>query len=161
MSTSALSGTMDYLLARLPAVVTAVDPLGIVAEGYVNSAPPAPAPIVAVGTPHPEDASAAEQTRQYLALGSGIVEENFMIPCYIDVEIVGIDEQTNARRKACLIFDGVVDLIRSDLTLGGNLKRGRFAELGDIRLIATAGDVEAASGRRSILTFVVRARNAY
>ena len=163
MSTSALSGVMDYLLAQLPAVVAAVDVNGVVVEGYVRLgvAPPAPAPIVVVGAISPTSANAADETRQYVSLGTENVEESFSIPCYIDVEIVGIDEQTNARRKACLIFDGVVDLVRSDLTLGGNLKRGRVAQLSNIVLTATEGDVEAATGRRSILAFDVVCANFY
>lgn len=161
MSTSALSGSMDYLLAQFPAVVAAVDTNGIVSEGFPTFVPPPPAPILVVGMAHPLDATASEQTRQYLALGSGSVEEDFTIPCYIDTAISGIDEQSNARRKSLLVFDGVVDLIRSDLTLGGNLKRGRFAEITDILLIATRDEEEAATGRRSIVGFRVHCRNLY
>lgn len=161
MSTSALSGVFDYLLAQLPAVVNAVDANGVVVEGYCLNAPPAPAPIVSVGSQHPDDAQAASASRQYLALGAAHVEESFQIPCYIDVEVVGVNEQSTARRKACLIFDGVVDLVRSDLTLGGNLLRGRYAKLENIRLLATAGDLEAATGRRSILSFDVDCSNFY
>jgi hypothetical protein len=161
MSTSAVSGVMDYLLTQLPAVVHAVDTNGVVVEGYCNQAPPAPAPIVSVGTQHPDDATAGTGSRQYLALGAAHVEEDFVIPCYIDVEVEGIDEQSTARRKVCLIFDGVVDLVRSDLTLGGNLLRGRYAQLENIRLLATAGDLEAATGRRSILSFDLSCKNFY
>lgn len=162
MSTSALSGAFDYLVAHLPAVVTAVDPNGIVSEGWVATAPPPPAPIVVVGMPSPDNASAADETRQYLALGSGQVEESFDIPCYIDVYVAGITgAQGQARAIACLVFDGVVDLIRSDLTLGGVLKRGRVAQLTDIRLVATRDEEEAQAGRRSVLSFVVRCANFY
>ena len=34
--------------------------------------------------PHPDDATAADETRQYVSLGTGNVEEDFSIPCYID-----------------------------------------------------------------------------
>ena len=161
MSTSALSGSMDYLLSGLPAVVAAVDANGVVSEGFPTFVPPPPAPILVVGMAHPLDATAADETRQYMALGSGVVEEDFTIPCYIDVAISGIDEQTNARRKACLIFDGVVDFVRADLSLGGVLRRGRFAEITDILLIATRDEEEAATGRRSIIGFRVHCRNLY
>lgn len=160
MSTSALSGVIDYLVAQLTTIVAAYDPNGIVVEGWVDEAPPPPAPIVVVGMPSPDSALAADETRQYLALGSGNVEEAFDIPCYIDVYVGGTD-QSLARKAVCTVFDAVVDLVRSDLTLGGNLKRGRFAELTDIRLVGTRDVEEAQSGRRSVLSFVVRCRNFY
>lgn len=160
MSTSALSGVIDYLMAHLPAVVQAVDPNGIVVEGWISVVPPPPAPILVVGMVHPDDALTADQTRQYLALGAGNVEEDFTIPCYIDVGVGGF-EQAQARKVACAVFDGVVDLIRGDLTLGGLLHRGRFAELIDIQLVGTRDPEEAQAGRRSVLSFRLRARNFY
>lgn len=155
-----MSGTIDYLLAQLPAVVSAVDPNGIVVESWVTTIPPAPAPIVVVGAPHPDDATTADETRQYLTLGAGNVEETFKIPCYIDVSVGGTD-QSLARKPVLVIFDGVVDLIRADLTLGGNLKRGRFAQLTDIMLVGTRDVETATAGRRSTLSFSVVCANFY
>jgi len=161
MSTSALSGTLDYLLAQFATVVATVDTNGIVSEGFVVSAPPPPAPIVVVGMPHPDDALVANESRQYVTLGAGHVEETFTIPCYIDVFIIGINEQAAARKKACLIFDKIVDVVRSDLTLGGNLQRGRFAAIVDISLVGTRDEEEATHGRRAVLSFAIQAMNLY
>lgn len=160
MSTSAVAGVFAYLLAHLPAVVEAVDPNGVVVDGWVDVAPPAPAPILVIGAPHPEDATSMDQSRQYMALGASHVEEAFDVPCYIDVGVGGTD-QGAARAIALSVFDGVVDLVRSDLTLGGNLLRGRFAELSDIKLVGTRDLSEAQAGRRCVLSFVVRCRNFY
>lgn len=161
MTTSALSGVIDYLLTQFTTAVNTVDTNGIVSEGFVVTAPPPPAPIIVVGMPHPDDALVANETRQYVTLGAGHVEETFTIPCYIDVFVVGINEQATARKKACLIFDKIVDVVRADLTLGGNLTRGRYASISDISMIGTRDEDEATHGRRSVLSFNIHANNLY
>ena len=161
MSTSALSGVMDYLLAQFGTALHNVDPDGVIDEGIPTFVPPAPHPLLIVGMPHPEDATAADGLRNYFALGSGGFEEEFEVPCYIDVGVAGPLEQGTARRSALLVFDGCVDAIRADLTLGGLLKKGRWAEIPTSQLVATRDEQEATKGRRSILSFRVKCRNFY
>lgn len=160
MSTSAVSGTIDYLLTTFTTAAHTVDSQSVVVESWPSTIPKAGVPLVVVAAPHPDDATSADETRQYLALGSGSVEEAFDIPCYIDVGVGGLD-QSVARKKACLVFDAFVDAIRADLTLGGNLKRGRFAQLTDITLVGTRDPDEAQQGRRSVLSFRVKCANFY
>ena len=152
-----MSGVIDYLMAQLPAVMSAVDPDGLVQEGWWTTVT---ATMLMVGMENPETALTSDQTRQYLSLGSGRVEEHFLIPAYIDA-YVGGNDQSVPRKKVCQIFDGVVDLVRSDLTLGGNLKAGRFCQVTDVVLIGTRDVEEAKNGRRSVLSFKFDCNNVY
>lgn len=159
MSQGALSPVLDYLMAQLPAVVQAVDPNGMVYEGLVSSSSP-PDTVLVVGREEPENPQSADAARDYIELGTGRVNETINLFCYVDCFQGGVEDQSITRRRAALIFDGVVDLIRADLTLGGALKNGRWAELEAIRLLPSRPE-DVPAGRRTVLSFTVVAHNFY
>lgn len=158
---SAIGAAFTYLLAQLPAVIQAVDANGIIVDGPVAPAlPPPPTPMLFVGATDPQNGVATQGTRNYLELGGRKVNEEFFIPCYIDSS-VGDTNQAAARNIALAVYDGVVHLIASDLTLGGALLNGRWAEITDIQMVMTETEAEADDGRRCVITFKVHCLNHY
>jgi hypothetical protein len=155
---SAIAPVFTYLLAQLPPVVQAVDTTGVVFDGWAD----APADtVLVVGATAPGNQVAADETRTYLELGARKVNEEFFVPCFIGVQTGGTDLAI-PRATALAIFDGIVSLIASDMTLGGALLNGRWAEISDIGFtqepLAVTG---AMDGRQVVLSFRVHCRNYY
>lgn len=158
---SAIGPAFSYLLANLPAIVAAVDPNGVVVDGPIaTTIPPPPAPMLYVGATDPMNTTAETGAHLYVTLGGFHVDEDFEIPCFIDVSTGGLD-QSQSRNTALAVLDGVVHLIGNDLTLGGILLAGRVAEITHIQMVQTDGPAESIEGRRCVVAFIVHCANHY
>lgn len=158
---SAIGAVFTYLIANVTTAVQAVDPTAVVVDGPVaDYIPPPPAPIVFIGATDPINATATDGTRNYVELGRMKVDEDFTIPCYIDASVNGANQAT-CRNAALAVYDAIIHMIQSDMTLGGALLAGRVAEVTDIQIIQTNTEEEADDGRRCLITFKVHCQNHY
>jgi hypothetical protein len=157
MPTSAIGPVFDYLLAGLPAVVTAVSPNASVQDGWVNDMTDQ---MVVLGTTPDAPDAQTSGTHLYQELGAGRVEEAFEIPAYVDC-VVGGSVQAEARAAALVIFNAIVAFVRTDLTFGGALLNGRIGQLTNIRMDHTRDPVEAQAGRRCVIYFTISCHNLY
>lgn len=156
---SSVAGVFTYLLAQTPAVITAVDSTGQVFDGYVDDPPVIPAPLLVIGADAPLTSFAEDGTRKYVELGPNGVDEDYNVPCYI-LTFRGDTNQAAARAQALSIFDGFVKMVAQDMTLGGNLLSGRWAEIVDIQIVQTDPD-QANDGRCCVIAFKVHCVNHY
>lgn len=114
--------------------------------------------VVGVTQPPPDGAAETTGTRSWMGLGAKRLEEDYILPCYIDVRSPGRVQKT-PRDIALSIFNTFWASIASDLTLGGALQGGRYAEIVDfITHAGTLGTV-AEPGRRQLVMFGVHCRN--
>ena len=157
MSTSAIGPVFDYLNAQLPAVVQAVSPFCSVQDGWINDMTDA---MVVIGRTAADSQGAETGSHIYQELGAGRVEEQFDIPCYVDVAVGG-DQQSEARKSALAIFNAIVTFLRQDMTFGGALQNGRWGWVKDIRMDHTQDPAEASAGRRCVIFFTLSCRNLY
>lgn len=158
---SAIGAVFTYLIANFTTAAQAVDPTAVIVDGSVaDSIPPPPTPMLFVGATDPFNSVATDGTRNYVELGRLKVDEDFTIPCYIDTSVNGADQAT-CRNAALAVYDAVVHVIQSDMTLGGALLAGRVAEITDVQIIQTDKEVEADDGRRCVITFKIHCQNHY
>lgn len=158
MVASAIGPVFDYLLAGLPAVITAVSPNASVQDGWVNDMTNEMVVLGATAVDAPDAQTTG--THVYQELGAARVEEAFDIPAYVDCVVGGID-QSEARNNALVIFNAIVAFVRTDLTFGGALLNGRIGQLTNIRMDHTRDPVEAQAGRRCVIYFTVSCHNLY
>ena len=159
MGTS-VGGAIDYLIAKLPALLTAVDSTAIVVdnEPFVTSQS-----LVVIGRTEPENALAADGAQMVVQLGAGRREENYVIPCFVSVYRPG-PAQKPARDAAITLFDTVAHLVASDPSLGGLLQMGRAAFIDRMQLVQTrdAGDTgESGAMRLGLIIFDIHVSNSY
>ena len=159
MGTS-VGGAIDYLVAALPALLTAVDSSAVVAdnEPLVTSHS-----LVVIGRTEPENAGAADGSQMVVNLGAGRREESYVVPCFISVYRNG-PAQKPARDAAIALFDVVAHLVAADPTLGGLLQLGRAAYMDRMQLVQTrdAGDTgDAGSMRLALIIFDIHVSNTY
>lgn len=114
--------------------------------------------VVGLTQPPPDPAGEASGTRSWAELGAGRLQEDYTIPCYIDVRVSGA-VQKKARDQALALFDAFWQLLAADLTLGGVLAGGRYAEIINLTSTPTAVGTAAEEGRRQLVTFDVHCRN--
>lgn len=156
-----MGAVFTYLIANITTAVQAVDATAVIVDGPVaDNIPPPPAPMVFIGATDPVNPVAADGTRNYVELGRLKVDEDFTIPCYIDTSVNGAN-QAVCRNAALAVYDAIVHLIQSDMTLGGALLAGRVAEISDVQIIQTDTEAEAEDGRRCVITFKVHCQNHY
>jgi len=160
---TAIGPVFTYLLAQLPAAVHAVDANALISDGYPITFPTAGAALVGVGAESTRiESSSGSAARAYVELGAQHVNEDFSIPFYVAVAVGGND-QAAARNPAIATFDAICALIASDLSLGGALKNGRWAEIGPVTVTQTPPPSEgsAATGRWCVISASVHCLNNY
>ena len=159
MGTS-VGAAIDYIVAALPPLVTAVDPTAVVVD---NDPMFSSQSIVVIGRTEPENAMAADGSQMIVILGAGRREENYLIPCFISVYRQG-PAQKPARDAAIALFDVVGHLIASDVTLGGVLQQGRRAEIQKMQLVQTRDSNDTGDSgamRLAIVVFDIHVSNTY
>lgn len=118
--------------------------------------------MIFIGRADPGAAVAGTGTRQYMTLGAGRSEESYSIPCYISVTRPG-PTQKPARDAALALFDAVAHFLQGDLTLGGVLLAGRYAQLSTVTLTQTLdeGDTGGGAVRSAFVAFDIHCTNLY
>lgn len=159
MGTS-LGGAIDYLVAALPTLLTAVDSTALVVDNYPTKTSQA---MVIIGRGDPDSAMAADGSQMVVNLGAGRREESYNVPCFISVYRNG-PTQKPARDAAIALFDVVAHLVAADPTLGGLLQLGRAAYMDRMQLVQTR-DAEDAGGagamRLAMIAFDIHVSNTY
>ena len=159
MGTS-IGGAIDYLVAQLPALISAVDSTAVVAD---NEPSVTAQSMVVIGRTDPENATAAAGSQIIASLGALRREESYVIPCFVTVYRQGPSQKT-ARDAAIALFDVVAHLIATDPTLGGLLLMGRKALIDSMQLIQTRDSEDTgASGamRLALVLFNIQVTNTY
>lgn len=154
---SAIGPAFTYLVTNVPAQMQAVFADVAVNDGWVTDVS---RHIFVIGRNSVDVAQASSGTNVFVELGAQHIEETFEIPCYIDCGTGG-DDQSESRNDAVAMFDAFVTFLRSDLTLGGALTNGRYAQLGSVQVDQTYNEGEAMQGRRTVISFSVVCRNKY
>lgn len=113
-----------------------------------------------IGVTEPEGDSDTAATRTYEGQGLGLqqFQEDYIIPCYIDVRISGGAQKT-ARDLAETAFNNFWPLFKADQTLGGALRSGRKAEISELTESPLAVGTAAEKGRRHLIRFGVHCQN--
>lgn len=164
MSTaSALSATIDYWLTAPLTALQAVDPNMALAEGYVITIPPISSTtgvssVVLIGRESLDGGLEAESRRGWVALGATRVDEDFTIPCVIQVASGGPD-QSLSRRTALQLFDAMHTTLKADPSMGGNVNI--YGELVDLILNTTPTDDASGQGRVATVQFHIHGLNRY
>lgn len=114
--------------------------------------------VVGLSAPPPDPVGDTTGTRSWASLGQMRLQEDYTIPCYIDVR-VGEATQKQVRDLTASLFDPFWALLRADLTLGGVLGEGRYAEITDLTSTPSNVGTAAEQGRRQLVTFGVHCRN--
>ena len=159
MGTS-VGAAIDYLVAGLQPLLTAADPTAVVAD---NDPLVTSQSLVVVGRSDPTNATAGLGAQMILNLGANRREEDYVIPCFVQVYRPG-PKQKPARDAAITLFDVFANLIASDVTLGGVLLRGRRAFIEKVELIQTrdSNDTgDAGALRVAIFAFDVHCTKSY
>lgn len=154
---SAIGPAFTYLLTNLPATLEAVGDGSIaVVDGWATTLPD---DIFVLGRNDWPDQEASAGTHALQLIGGELVEEEFIIPCFIDC-FRGGDEQKQARDAALAYLDAFVKFLASDRTLGGALLNGRYARLDALTIDGPVPD-ETSAGRRCQIKFSIRCQNQY
>lgn len=111
--------------------------------------------VIGLEQPPPEPAGDTTGTRMWVGLGAKRTEEDYTIPCYIDVRIPGT--QKAARDLAAQIFDAFWTGFSADLTLGGAVNI--YAEITNLTSTPSSVGTAAEPGRRQLMYFGVHCRN--
>lgn len=159
--TMTVGAATDYIYALAQAAVAGVRVEGQPAQAH-DGFPPFPVPgmfVVGLELPPPDlGDSATHVTREWYGVGGKRLEEDYTIPCYIDVRVEGTVQKT-PRDAAEAIFNTFWTSLAADLTLGGILTSGRLADIADLTFqpgeLGTVGE----PGRRQLVTFGVHCRN--
>jgi len=96
-------------------------------------------------------------TRSWAGLGAKQVDENYSIPCCIDIRMKGTQKQ--ARDIASGIFDTFAPLLIADLSLGGALAQPGWAEINNLTHLPLPAGTAPELARRHLITFTVRCRS--
>lgn len=167
MAGTALGGVFDYFLANMPARMAALPALGVtidtdvnVVDTYTDRWPIDGCPLFCIGANFPTATDAGEGLRAYVEIGGQGVEEDFNVPWYAACGRAD-GNQKLTRDAAIAVYDQVCTLLAADLSLGGLLRDGRWAEIGP--LSATATKIQASNGtvRWFVISSTVHAMNHY
>jgi hypothetical protein len=159
MGTS-IGQAIDYLVAQLPSLVTAVDPTALVVDNYPAYVSDS---MVFIGRTAPGDSNATTGSQTIVTLGANKAEESYNIPCYISVYRPG-PAQKPSRDAAIALFDVVAHLVATDRTFGGILLQGRYAYIDHFNIEQTLDSEEAGESgtlRTTWISFDITARNHY
>ena len=91
-------------------------------------------------------------------IGSTRVQEDFTITNYIYAGTGGVDN-TIVRDMAFSVWNAFLPLFMADLTLGGALAVGRYAEIARFSASGPRDATEAEGGRYCLIQFDVHAQN--
>ena len=157
---TAIGAAIDYLVTGLTEVMATVDGRLRVADNWPDTLGDG---YLVIGHTSSQDGGAADADNVWYDLGALRIEESFSIPCYIEITRPG-PSQKLARDAAITVFDATVDFIRSDLSLGGALNRGRVAIASHLHLTQTADAEDTGEHgalRRAVLAFQIDCKNTY
>jgi hypothetical protein len=159
MGTS-IGAAIDYIVAGLPALLTAAIPTAQLAD---NEPALQSDSLVVIGRTDPENAIGSDGTQMIVTLGANRRQEEYVIPCFVQVYRPGPAQKT-ARDAAITLFDVTARFIASDPTLGGALQQGRYAYIDKMQLIQTRDSEDTGSSgamRLAVVTFNIHAANHY
>jgi len=154
---TAIGPVFDYLNANLPAALLAVNANVGFNDGWAGEIVD---DMFFMGRTDPNQGEAEAGAMAYLELGAQRVTEEFDIPFFIDSWRGGSD-QSESRNAALLLFDAFVAFLRTDLTLGGALHAGRYAQISSTTMVQTPDAESAKNGRRCLIFFRVTCKNIY
>jgi len=160
-----IGAAIDYLMTgsnpggTLGAALTAVDATALLSD---NDPTLTSQSMVYIGRTDPDNANAATGSRQFIVLGAGRSQEDYIIPCFISVNRPG-PAQKPARDAALALFDVIAHFVQLDLTLGGVLTQGRFANISELTLTQTRDDADTAGGAMQVawVMFGIHCTNHY
>lgn len=156
-SVSSIGPAFDYLLNTLPAVLVVVDPKVQVSEDWPDDATAQRQFIIGrAGPSHGE--TAAVGSNALITLGAGRVDEDYDIPCFIQVISGGQGDQKVCRDAAMAIWNGFVSFLARDRTLGGSLSQ--WAEIKQLQYDGTP-ETFIGAGRSALITFTISCKNKY
>lgn len=156
---TATGQVIDYLAQNLPAALTAVNPAATVIDGVPQTGSLSTA-FAVIGATSEWVTDGGTGTRNFLEVGAGKINEVIDIPCWVYAEAAG-PEASAARDLVIPLFDAVVSLIASDLTLGGVLLDGRIANVTTFKLTQVPGTGDFAGMVFAVIDFTVRFENHY
>lgn len=153
------SGTNLISGMTLLAALQAVDPSVVLSD---NDPTLGSQSMVYVGRRAPDNAETGSGGRQFMVLGAQRSSEEYSIPCYISVNRQG-PAQKPARDAAIALFDAFAHFVQTDLTLGGVLLSGRFANIDQVTLNQTENEGDSGGGalRDAWLMFDIHCTNLY
>lgn len=158
MSSSSIPAAVDYLVGLATQAVVGI-PGAVVADGWTDERSGA---MFGVGTDAPPffegESTTIEGPPSWAGLGAKRIEEDYTIPCYIYVGIGGVDNRA-VRASAFSVWDAFLPLVIADLTLGGALKGGRYAEITTLGAQGPKTPEEAQGGRYCLIRFSVHCRS--
>lgn len=150
----------DYLFATAQTAVAAITVRNLPVQ-VVDGPPRELTPgmfFVGITDSHPEVQGSTTVVRRLLGVGAKRVEDEFTVPCLIDVRMPGNDQKA-ARDAAESIFNAFWPLVAADLTLGGTLHEGRIAEISEITETPALLGTVAEPGRQQLIAFGVHCRD--
>lgn len=128
--------------------------------GVSDGWPPQPEPgMLVIGVDSPSGAAEIPVQRDWSPIGDRHIDEDYTIPCYIDVRVPGAVQKV-ARDAAEAIFNAFWTQVVANPTLGGALQgTGYSALFANVRCTAANLGTVAESGRRCLITFDVHCMN--
>lgn len=114
--------------------------------------------VVGLSQPPPDGAAETVGTRELSTIGNVWSDEDYVVPCYIDVRISGTVQKT-ARDLAESIFNPFCAALIADRSLGGLLQLPGFAQLSSVIASPLNVGTVAEPGRRQFIGFGVHCRN--
>lgn len=157
-STSAIPGAYTHLLT-LAGTATQNIAGAVVADGWTDKRSHTMFGVGADVPPFFETIATGVEGRPHWAgVGAKGVNEDFVIPCYIYLGKGAADNST-VRAAAFAIWDAFLVLLIADLSLGGALTGGRYAEIEDLNSSGPRTSSEAEGGRYCLITFNVHCTN--
>lgn len=158
MAGTSMGAVIDWLLAELPAPAAAAVPDAVIADGWGEVASQS---YIVIGRENDSNGAVLDGDDNAIVLGAQSIEEDYSLNIWIYVERPGPGMKT-ARDAALALFDVVAALVASDRTLGGALKRGRYAEIQKIAMSADPmTDQNGSNLRVYAISFVLHCRNLY
>lgn len=114
---------------------------------------------VGLNRPPPEADAETAGERDLSPFGARFIDEDFFIPCFIDVRLPGKVTQKAVRDAAEAIFNAFAPLVSADQHLGGLLVGGGFAQIAAVTSTPSNVGTVAEPGRRQLITFGVHVTN--
>lgn len=156
--TLTIGAATDYLFGLAQQAVDGVM-VGDKPAKAVDGEPSHPVPamfVIGLSEPPPNEQGETTGSRVSSAMGNEFVDEDFTIPCYLDVRVAGEDQKV-ARDAAESILRPF--LTAFDPLLGGVLAEGGNAEIPDLRYVPSNVGTGGEPGRRNFISFTVHCTN--
>lgn len=156
--TLSIGPATDYLITKAQTAAVGITVSGkpvLVVDGEPSVLEPGMF-VIGLRTPPPEMSGETTGTRSQSPIGNTFADEDYLIPCYIDVRVAGTVQKT-ARDLAAQVFDAFWAAVLSDRSLGGLFQYP--VELGAFASVPSNVGTVAEPGRRQLITFEVHCQN--